>query len=208
VSAALAGAMSQGAPPNLESFGPIECEADQGWLPDVKQTVPPSPDLSGAETEWSRSRRALEIKECPKMALSDQLMDLAAKAKQVEASVAAAKQKSEAELEADVKSARESSQARADALHKRAEDLKGKISAWWYNVQRTWHEHVTTIREGIDERRAEHDLKAAQRAAVGADEDASFAIDFAEAAIEEARYAVLHAELAHRHADELAKAKA
>jgi hypothetical protein len=142
------------------------------------------------------------------MALSDQLIDLAAKARQVEDSVAAAKLKSEAELEADVKSARESSQAHADALHRKAEDVKEKISAWWYNVQRSWHEHVTAIRKGIDERGAEHDLKAAQRAAVGADEDASFAIDFASAAIEEARYMVLHAELAHRHADELAKAKA
>ena len=142
------------------------------------------------------------------MALSDQLSDLAAKAKQVEDSVAAAKQKSEAELEADVKSARESSQARADALHRKAEEVKGRISAWWYNVQRSWREHVTAIRQGIDERRAEHDLKAAQRAAVRADEDASFAIDFADSAIEEARYAVLHAELVQRHADELAKAKA
>ena len=142
------------------------------------------------------------------MALSDDLNELAAMAKELEDWVAAAKHKSDVELEADVKSARESSQARADALHKRAEAVKGTISAWWYSLERSWHEHVAAIRRGIDERRAEHDLKAAQHAAVHADEDASFSIDFAKGAVEEAQYAVLHAELAHRHADEMATAKA
>jgi hypothetical protein len=140
------------------------------------------------------------------MALSDQLSDLAAKAKQVEDRVAAAKQKTKAELEADVNNARESAQAQADALHNKAEANKGKISAWWDKVERSWHEHVAAVRKGAEDRKAAHDAKAAQRAAEQADEDASYAIDYAYAAIEEAQYAVLDADLAHRHADELAQA--
>jgi hypothetical protein len=139
------------------------------------------------------------------MALSDQLSALVAKAKQVEDRVAAARQKTRAELEADVSNARESSQAQADALHQQAEASKGKLSAWWDKVQRSWHEHVAAVRKGAEERRAAHDAKAAQRAAEEADEDASYAISYAYAAIEEAQYAVLDADLAHRHADELAQ---
>jgi hypothetical protein len=140
------------------------------------------------------------------MALSDQLSDLAAKAKQVEDRVAAAKQNTKAELETDVNNARESAQAQADALHNKAEANKGKISAWWDQMQRSWHEHVAAVRKGAEERKAGHDAKAAQRAAEQADMDASYAIDYAYAAIEEAQYAVLDADLAHRHAEELAQA--
>jgi hypothetical protein len=140
------------------------------------------------------------------VALSDQLNDLAVKAKQVEDRVAAAKQKTKAELEADVNDARESSKVQAEALHTKAEARKGKISAWWDKVQRSWHEHLGAVRKGAEERKVAHDAKAAQRAAEQADEDASYAIDFAYAAIEEAQYAVLDADLAHRHADELAQA--
>jgi hypothetical protein len=140
------------------------------------------------------------------MALADQLNDLAAKAKQVQDRVAAAQQKTKADLEGDVDNARASAQAQADALHTKAEASKGKISAWWDHMQRSWHEHVAAVRKGAEERKAAHDAKAAQRAAEQADEDASYAIDYAYAAIEEAQYAVLDAELAHRHADELAQA--
>jgi hypothetical protein len=140
------------------------------------------------------------------MALSDQLSELVVKVKQVEERVAAAHQKTRAELEADVDNARASAQAQADALHAKAEERKGKISTWWDKVQRAWHEHVAAVRTGAEERKAAHDAKAAQRAAERADEDAAYAIDYAYAAIEEAQYAVLDADLAHRHADELAQA--
>jgi hypothetical protein len=140
------------------------------------------------------------------VALSDQLSDLVAKTRQVEDRVAAARQKTKADLEGDVENARASAQAGADALHAEAEARKGKISAWWETIERSWHEHVAAVRNGVEERKAAHDAKAAQRVAEQADEDASYAIDYAYAAIEEAQYAVLDAELAHRHADGLAQA--
>ena len=43
---------------------------------------------------------------------------------------------------------------------------KGKVSVWWLDVQRSWHEHLAAIREDFDRKRAEHD---AERAEVNAD---------------------------------------
>jgi hypothetical protein len=138
------------------------------------------------------------------MALSDQLTKLAARAKEAEDRVAASQNKARADLEQDVKVARESAKSQADQLSKTVEDQKGKLSAWWSRLQRSWDEHLAAVRQNIDERRATHDLEAAQREADSAEDDASFAVDYAYAAIEEAEYAVLDARLARMNADELA----
>jgi len=142
------------------------------------------------------------------MALSDQLSKLAARAKQAEDRTAAAQTKAKAELEQDVKSARESAQVHADQLRKNAETDKALLSDWWDDMQRSWNDHLATVRDNIDQRRVEHDLKTAQRNADSAEEDAAFAIDYAYGAIEEAEYAVLDATLARKDADELATGSA
>jgi Cu/Ag efflux pump CusA len=137
------------------------------------------------------------------MALSDQLGQLASRAKQLEDRVAASTTKTKADLQQEVKNARESAQAQGDALRKRAEAGKGKISEWWDSVQRSWNDHLTAIRDDIDEKRSGHDVKKAQRRADSAEEDAAFAVDYAYAAVNEAEYAVLDAELARMEANEL-----
>lgn len=137
------------------------------------------------------------------MALSDQLSRLAARAKELEDRAAIAKTMAKSDLEHDVKAARDSAQAQSEALRKSASESEGQISAWWDSVQRSWDDHLAAVRENIDDRKAAHDLNAAQWAAYQADIDASFAIDYAYAAIEEAQYAVLDADLAHVHVDEL-----
>ena len=140
------------------------------------------------------------------MALSDQLSQLAAKAKELEDRAAAGKTKAKSDLEQDVKSARSAADAKAEALHKSAQARKGKLSAWWENLQDEWNKQIAFIRGQVDQKKAEHDAKSAQRRAEGADEDADFAVEYAYAAIEEAEYAVLDAALAHKEADELAAA--
>jgi len=127
------------------------------------------------------------------MALSDQLTNLAARAKELEDRAAAAKTKKKSDLEQDVKSTRVS-----------AEGRKEKLSSWWDKAQRDWNDQMASIRREFDKGRNEHDLKKAQRAAESANEDAEFAIEFAYAALEEAEYAVLDAELAQMDADEIA----
>ena len=142
------------------------------------------------------------------MAVSDQLTKLAARAKEAEDRAAAAQGKASADLEKDVEAARTSAQAQADKLRATAEAKKGKLSVWWYDVQRSWDEHIESIRTDIETRRAEHDLERAQMNADNAEYDAAFAVDYAYGAIEEAEYAVLDAALARTHADELATASA
>jgi hypothetical protein len=99
------------------------------------------------------------------MALSDQLSQLAARAKELEDNAAASRQKEKGALEQDVKSARDSAQAQAESLRKSAEARKGQISAWWDNLQRSWNDNIASIRKDVDDRKAEHDAKAAQRKA-------------------------------------------
>jgi len=140
------------------------------------------------------------------MALSDQLTKLAARTKEVEDRAAAAKAEGKADLEEKVKNAREAAQTQADALHAHTEKNKSDISEWWNDLGRDWKKQVESIRRAVDNDRAAHDLKHAQKAAQRADEDAAFAIDYVYAALAEAEYAVLDAYLAHKEADELAEA--
>ena len=140
------------------------------------------------------------------MALSDQLTELTARAKEAEDRAAAARDKSKAGLQADVETARASAQERAKKLRESAEANKNKLSVWWYDLQRTWNEHVAKIRDDIDTKRAEHDEDRAERRAEHRADDAAFAVDFAYTAIEEAEYAVLDAALARKEADELSAA--
>ncbi len=140
------------------------------------------------------------------MTLSDQLTKLAARTKEVEDRAAAAKVQAKGDLEQDVKNAREAAQTQADTLHAHTEKTKNDVSDWWSNLGRDWKKQVKSIRREVDQDRATHDLKHAQKAAQRADDDAAFAIDYVYAALAEAEYAVLDAYLAHMEADELAQA--
>jgi hypothetical protein len=137
------------------------------------------------------------------MALSDQLSRLAVRAKEAETRAGSARTKAKTDLERDVASARASSQAEAERLRATADAQKDEISSWWNDAQGTWNENIASIRDHIDEKRAEHDLASAERRADSSEQDALFAIDFAYSATEEAEYAVLDAILARMEADEL-----
>ena len=138
------------------------------------------------------------------MALSDQLSKLAARAKEAEDRVVAAKSKARAQLEQDVHEARESAQTQADELRRTAEADKDKISAWWAGVQQSWNEHLGTIRRNMDEKKAKVDAKAAQADADMAEDEAAFAVDYAIGTVEEAEYAALYAVLARANVEETA----
>jgi hypothetical protein len=105
------------------------------------------------------------------------LAKLLVRAKEAETRAAAARNKARADLEQDVSSARATAQAGAAKLSETADIGKGRISVWWRDVQRTWNEHLATVRENIDAKRAEHDLDRAEKRAENAEDDALFAID-------------------------------
>jgi hypothetical protein len=142
------------------------------------------------------------------MALSDDLTGLAARVKEAEDHVAAARAKTQAEVEQDIAAVRASAEARADRLRKDAEERKSKLSVWWHDLERSWNEHLAKIRDDIDAKRSGHDVDRAERRAERAEGDAEFAISFAYAAVEEAEYAVLDATLARMEADDRRKQSA
>jgi hypothetical protein len=141
------------------------------------------------------------------MAFSDQLSKLAARTKELEDRATAARQQARVDLQHDVDAAREASRANAEALGKAFDEGEAEISAWWTDVGRSWDEHLARVRERVDTKKKQHDLKAAQRDADEATAYASYLIDYTYAAVEEAEYAVLDAVLAQREADELAAAQ-
>lgn len=138
------------------------------------------------------------------MTLSDDLSKLAARAKAAENRFAAAQQDAHAKLQQDVQSARDALQKGTDQLREAAEANQGKVAAWWSGVQNSWDDEIASIRRDVESKKAEHDLKAAQRRANDAEEDAKFAIAYAYWAVEEAEYRVLDAVLARADADSMA----
>jgi hypothetical protein len=138
------------------------------------------------------------------MALSDDLMKLAARAKQAEDRVAAASTEAHDQLRGEVHHARDLVDKGREQLRQSAETNQGKVSNWWQGVQKSWDDQIASIRRDVEAKRAEHDVKTAQREAEMAEDDAEFAIDYAYWAIEEAEYAALDATLARMNADSLA----
>ena len=93
--------------------------------------------------------------------------------------------KARAELEREVASARLSAGSR-----------EVKFAEGWSDLQRSWDAHVAKVRERLDNRRADHDAKRAQRRAEDAEDYAAYAAAFAHSAVVEAEYAALDAVLA------------
>lgn len=137
--------------------------------------------------------------------LSDEFGKFAARAKEGENRVAAAREKTKADLEADRERARAVGDQQAQALRENAEEGRDRISNWWADVQRSWDEGVAKMRGDIESRKAEHDVHQAQRRADRAEEEARFAIDFAYSAVAEVEYAILDAVVARMEADDLSE---
>jgi hypothetical protein len=139
------------------------------------------------------------------MPVSDELSKLAARAKEAEDRVTAAREKAKADLEEDVDFTRTAVEKQNKVLRELASEDKGRISDPWNELQAAWNEIVGKVREDIEDRKEEHDLHKAERHADRAEDDAGFAIDFAYSAIVEAEYAALDASLARMEANELSK---
>lgn len=120
------------------------------------------------------------------MTLSNDLSRLAARAKEAEDRFAAAQHDAQAKLQHEVQSARDSIQKGTDQLRETAEPNKGKVAAWWSDVQKSWDSDIAAIRRDIQSKKAQLDLMDARRYADDAAEDAKFAVAYAYWAVEEA----------------------
>jgi hypothetical protein len=139
------------------------------------------------------------------MAQSDDLTRLATRAKEAQTRVAKVREEARADLEQDVASARKSAQEQADKLRHSAEQSKAGISGRLSDVQRSWNEHISRVREDLDDKRAKHDVHVAQRRAEDSEAYASFAADHAYSAVVEAEYAALDAVLARMDAYQMSE---
>ena len=72
-------------------------------------------------------------------------------------------------------------------------------------MQRSWNEHISRVREDLEDKRAKHDVHVARDRADDAEEYASFAADHAYSAVAEAEYAALDAVLARMDADQMSE---
>jgi hypothetical protein len=139
------------------------------------------------------------------MALSDHLSRLAARAKQAETRVAAVREEARGDIEKDLASARESAQEQADRMRRAAEGNKETISNWWSDVQTSWNQHLSRVREDVEGKKVKHDVHKSERHADEAEEYALFMIDLAYSAVVESEYAALDAALARMDADKMAE---
>jgi vacuolar-type H+-ATPase subunit I/STV1 len=139
------------------------------------------------------------------MAQPDDLTRLATRAKEAQTRVAKVREEARADLEQNVASARESAQEQADKLRQEAEKSKAGISGRLSDMQRSWNDHISSVREDLEDKRAKHDVHVAQRSADDAEAYASFATDHAYSAVVEAEYAALDAVLARMDADQMSE---
>jgi hypothetical protein len=138
------------------------------------------------------------------MALSDELTKLAARAKDAETRTAVARDEARGQLEQEVAAARATAEAEAQKMRQAAEEGKEEVSSHRKDLQQSWDAHVAQVRGNVEERKAQHDVQAADRRANMAEDYAEFAIDFAYSAVVEAEYASLDAVLARKEADQAA----
>lgn len=134
------------------------------------------------------------------------LDELSRKAQEAQRTVAASFAEDRQKLSAAVADAKDKAEQGAQRLQANGQRAKANAAGTWNQVQTSWQEHVGSVREKLEERKAERDVKRLQSAADDAEEYAAATIDFAIAAIEEAEYATLDAVLARAEADEAADA--
>jgi hypothetical protein len=136
--------------------------------------------------------------------LSEQLTDLAARAKRSEDFVDAARAKNRNYLDDERESLKKSIATGKARMNADAEVAEDKTRAWWNDTRQSIDLRVAELRAERDNHRAAHDLKKAERRAEDAEDDAAYAVDFALQMLDEAEYAVADAILARLDADELA----
>ena len=136
--------------------------------------------------------------------LSDQLTELAARAKRSEDFVNAARAKNRAYLDDERDTLKKSIAVGKARMNADAAVAQDKTRTWWNDTRQSIDARVAELRAERDDHRAAHDLKKAERRAEDAEADAAYAVDFALQMLDEAEFAVADAILARIDADELA----
>ena len=136
--------------------------------------------------------------------LSEQLDELADRARKSEDFVNAARERNRAYLDDERETLKKSIATGKARMNADAAVAQDKSRTWWNDTRQSIDARVAELRAEREDHRATHDLKKAQRRADDAEQDAAYAIDFALQMLDEAEYAVSDAVLARIDADEIA----
>ena len=123
-------------------------------------------------------------------ALSEQLNELSDRVKKAEDFVTMARAKNRAALDSQrelLKSSIGESKAKAEAS---AAATQSRVQSWWDDTRSSVDGQFAALRARLDERRAEHDVRQADRRANDAEQDAVYAVEFAISMLDQAEYAV------------------
>ncbi|GGM23292.1 hypothetical protein GCM10010129_79610 [Streptomyces fumigatiscleroticus] len=140
-------------------------------------------------------------------ALSEQLSELAERARKVEDVVAAAREDNRARLETkqrELQKAVTEGKARADQRITAARETERQR---WNALHTSVDQWFAELRAGEEKRRAERDVRKAQHRADMLEEDAVNTINLAVYVLDQAEYAVIDAVVARADADDLAQHK-
>jgi hypothetical protein len=131
------------------------------------------------------------------------MAELSQRAKRAEDHIAAARSETHEQLEARVAQAMATGQRQREEMKACGATVKDELAAAWAGLQAHVQDQFENIRTKLDEKRHDHDAKAAQRWAERAELNAADAVGFAGYAIDEAEAAVLEAAGARKIADAL-----
>ena len=107
------------------------------------------------------------------MSLSEDLSRLSVRAKETEDRVAAAKTEAREKLEQARSNARTDAQQTAEHLQAKSSAAADKVKSYGEGVGRSWKEHLATVRQGAEERKARHEAHKAEDDAERAEEYAA-----------------------------------
>ncbi len=135
--------------------------------------------------------------------LSEQLQDLSQRAKKIEDSAAATRQKNQAELQRRHDQLRSDIESTGKKLETSAAEAKDNVRSGWADIKRRIDERLATANAKIQERKTERDVNRAESRAQAAEDDAADAIALAVYVLDQAEYAVINAALDRAVADSL-----
>lgn len=136
--------------------------------------------------------------------LSEQLSELSDRARKVEDTVGAARERDRTRLEAQQTALKTSVEAGKAKVGEDVTGAKAGMQARWDDVRSSVDQRFAEMRETAKERHNERDIRKAEHHADVAEQDAADAVDLALFVLDEAEYAVIDAVIARADADDLA----
>ena len=136
--------------------------------------------------------------------LSQSLQELAARVKVLEDSATATFQADRAELEKRRHEIDDAIKTEVGEFDSAVRDAAQAGRTWWNDTKTSMKRPLDEVRARVENRKSEHELHKALRAAEAAEADAAAAIEVADYFLDVAEYAIIDAALARMAADDLA----